>query len=192
MRELIIASGNAHKIQELTAILGDTIRLVSLTELGIGGELREDAATLEGNARQKARYIRDTTGRDCFADDTGLEITALGGAPGVASAMYSGPERDQAANRARVLREMEGITDRSAQFRTVFSLILAGAEYQFEGIVKGTILTRERGEGGFGYDAIFCPEGSDRSFGEMTAEEKNVLSHRARAAEAMAAFLRTL
>jgi XTP/dITP diphosphohydrolase len=134
--------------------------------------------------------VWEWSGMNCFADDTGLEVEALNGAPGVYSARFAGPQCNSADNRARLLRDLDGKTNRRARFRTVFCLIQNGREHLFEGTVHGVILTEERGSGGFGYDALFCPEGSERSFAEMTPEEKNALSHRARAAEKMAEFLK--
>lgn len=190
MAQLVFASSNAHKIEEVSAILGSSVELTGLEQIGIHHDLIEDADTLEGNARRKAWQVWEWSGKNCFADDTGLEVEALNGAPGVYSARFAGPQRNNAENRARLLRELDGKTNRRARFRTVFCLIQDGREYLFEGIVEGVILNEERGSGGFGYDALFCPEGSERSFAEMTPEEKNALSHRARAAEKMAEFLK--
>jgi len=192
IKELVFASGNAHKIEEIEAILGGEMKLIGLPEVGIDGDLEESAATLEGNAQQKARFVFSQTGRNCFADDTGLEVQALNGAPGVHSARYAGEMRDNALNRKKLLQELTGKSDRSARFRTVFCLLFEGKEYLFEGIVTGAILSEERGSGGFGYDALFCPEGESRSFAEMSSLEKNQLSHRGRAAIRLAEFLRAM
>ncbi|MFN8775197.1 MAG: RdgB/HAM1 family non-canonical purine NTP pyrophosphatase [Flavobacteriales bacterium] len=189
MNTLVFASSNPHKVEEIAAILGGSLHLLGLQDVGITHDLAEDAQTLEGNARQKARQVWEITGKDCFADDTGLEVDALGGAPGVYSARYAGAQRDASANRTFLLQELRGASDRTARFRTVICLILRDREYLFEGVVDGTIAEAGRGEGGFGYDALFIPQGHTRTFAEMDPAEKNALSHRGRAAEKLAAFL---
>ena len=158
-------------------------------ECGVTEEIPEEQETLEGNASQKAHYLHDRTGCDCFADDTGLEVEALGGEPGVRSARYAGPGHDSERNMELLLRNMEGITDRRARFRTVISLILDGEEHLFEGIVGGVLLTVPRGTNGFGYDPIFVPDGYAETFAEMSDEAKNAISHRGRAVAKLAAFL---
>ncbi len=155
-------------------------------------EVPETQPTLEGNAAQKARYLYERTGCDCFADDTGLEVEALGGAPGVHSARYATDGHDFAANNRLLLRNLEGAANRRARFRTVICLILGGEEHFFEGIVEGRIAERESGTEGFGYDPLFVPDGSDRSFARMSAEEKNALSHRGRAVRRLADYLHKL
>ena len=190
MKRIIFATNNAHKLDEVRAILGDDIELITLKEAGITEDIPENEPTIEGNALAKARYVWQKTGCDCFADDTGLEVDALGGAPGVHSARYATDGHDFAANRTKLLREMEGKTERTARFRTVIALIEGGVEHCFEGIVEGTITTSERGEGGFGYDCLFTPEGYTQTFAEIAPEEKNAISHRGRAVAKLAAWFR--
>lgn len=189
MKRLIFATNNAHKLQEVRAILGDSITLVTLAEAGITEDIPENEPTIEGNALAKARYVWERTGCDCFADDTGLEVDALGGAPGVHSARYATDGHDFAANREKLLSELSGVDDRSARFRTVVALIEGGSERCFEGIVEGAITTAERGEGGFGYDCLFQPEGYELTFAELSADEKNSISHRGRAVARLAKWL---
>ena len=189
MKTLVFATNNLHKLEEVRDILGGSFRIASLKEIGCIDDIPETADTLEGNALQKARYVKDKFGYDCFADDTGLEVEALGGAPGVFSARYAGLGHDSEANMRKLLKELEGKTNRQAQFRTVVALILEGREYTFEGIVRGTILTECRGTAGFGYDPVFVPEGYAETFAEMGSEEKNRISHRARAVQKLADFL---
>jgi XTP/dITP diphosphohydrolase len=179
--KLIFATNNRHKLTEVSQILGDTIKLTTLAECGITEEIPETSPTIQGNALQKARYVWERTGRSCFADDTGLEVDALNGAPGVRSARYATDGHDFDANVTLLLRNLEGVTERSAQFRTVVALILDGEEYLFEGIVRGHITSERFGEGGFGYDPVFVPEGEVMTFAEMSAEAKNAISHRGRA-----------
>ena len=187
--DLIFATNNAHKLAEVSAVLGGGFRLMTPRDCGVGEEIPETQPTLEGNARQKARYLYERTGRDCFADDTGLEVEALGGAPGVHSARYATDGHDFAANNRLLLKNLAGATDRRARFRTVICLILAGEEHLFEGIVRGRIIGEERGAGGFGYDPLFVPDGCDETFAEMEAGRKNALSHRGRAVRELAAYL---
>lgn len=189
MKKIIFATNNAHKLEEVNAILGGEIELITLKEAGIVEDIPEEEPTIEGNALAKARYVWQKTGRDCFADDTGLEVDALGGAPGVHSARYATDGHDFAANRTKLHREMEGKTDRTARFRTVIALIEGGKERCFEGIVEGVITTEERGEGGFGYDPMFQPEGYTQTFSELSPEEKNAISHRGRAVKKLAEWL---
>lgn len=189
MRKLIFATNNAHKLEEVRAIVGDSFELVTLREAGITEDIPEEEPTIEGNALAKARYVWAKTGCDCFADDTGLEVDALGGAPGVHSARYATDGHDFAANREKLLREMEGKSDRSARFLTVVALIEGGSEQCFEGIVEGEITTEERGEGGFGYDCLFQPLGYEQTFAELAPEEKNAISHRGRAVAKLAMWL---
>lgn len=189
IKQIIFATNNAHKLSEVQAVLGDRFRLVTLAECGIAEEIPEDAPTLEGNALQKARYVHERTGADCFADDTGLEVDALDGAPGVHSARYATDGHDFAANNRLLLSNLADATDRSAHFRTVIALILDGREYLFEGRVDGRITDSEAGCGGFGYDPLFVPDGFDKTFAEMDADEKNAVSHRGRAVRRLVEFL---
>lgn len=187
--KLVFATNNAHKLREVQQTVGEAFELVSLKECGITEDIPENEPTLEGNAFVKARYIYSRTGLNCFADDTGLEVEALGGEPGVRSARYATDGHDDEANKRLLLERMEGKENRAAQFRTAMALILDGKEYLFEGIVRGKILHEQRGEGGFGYDPLFAPEGWDCSFAEMSAEDKNSISHRGRAVRKLAEFL---
>lgn len=187
--KLIFATNNAHKLAEVQAVLGNAFTLLTPRDCGVTEEIPEEQPTLEGNALQKARYLHDRTGLDCFADDTGLEVEALGGAPGVHSARYATDGHDFAANNRLLLSNLEGVGNRRARFRTVVALILAEKEYLFEGIAPGYIAPCESGSGGFGYDPLFVPEGSVKTFAEMTAEEKNAVSHRGRAIRKLADFL---
>lgn len=190
--KLVFATNNAHKLREVSQVVGDEFTLVSLRECGIVEDIPEEQPTLEGNALQKARYIYARTGLDCFADDTGLEVDALGGEPGVRSARYATDGHDDEANKRLLLERMEGVEARGAQFRTAIALIIGGKEYLFEGIVRGHITTEEKGEGGFGYDPLFVAEGHSLSFAEISAEEKNAISHRGRAVRKLAEFLQGL
>lgn len=190
--KILFATNNAHKLTEVQAVLGDRYTLVTPRDCGVMEEIPEEQETLEGNASQKAHYLRDRTGLDCFADDTGLEVEALGGAPGVHSARYATDGHDFAANNRLLLRNLEGAVNRRARFRTVISLLLGGEEYFFEGIVEGRILDHETGHEGFGFDPLFVPDGFDKTFAEMTPDEKNTVSHRARAVRKLAEFLRTI
>ena len=191
IKQIVFATNNAHKLSEVQAVLGDRFRLVTLAECGITEEIPEDAPTLEGNALQKARYVHERTGADCFADDTGLEVDALDGAPGVHSARYATDGHYFAANNRLLLRNLAGSADRSAHFRTVIALILDGRGYLFEGRVDGRIAESEAGYGGFGYDPLFVPEGFDKTFAEMDADEKNAISHRGRAVRRLVEFLQS-
>ena len=192
MRKLIFATNNAHKLGEVQALLGDDFELVTLRECGITEDIPETAETLEGNALQKARYVYSKTGLDCFADDTGLEVDALGGAPGVHSARYATDGHDFAANNRLLLKNLEGAKERTARFRTVIALILDGVEYTFEGRVEGVIATEESGSEGFGYDPLFVPSREIITFAQMSAEAKNAISHRGRAVAELVKFLKTL
>ena len=187
--KIVFATNNAHKLAEVQAVLGDAYELVTPRMCGVEEEIPENQPTLEGNASEKSHYLRARTGLDCFADDTGLEITALGNAPGVYSARYAGTAHDSEANMQKVLREMEGVTNREARFRTVIALILDNREYLFEGIVNGEILTSKHGHEGFGYDPIFRPAGFTASFAEMPLHAKNEISHRGQAVRKLCQFL---
>ena len=188
--KIVVATNNAHKLKEIAAILGQEIELLSLKDIQCFADIPETADTLEGNARQKAMYIYENYGMDCFADDTGLEVEALGGAPGVYSARYAGDGHDSEANMQKLLKELAGKENRKAQFRTVICLIRNGKEHLFEGIVKGEIIQEKRGGAGFGYDPIFVPEGYDLTFAELGDDVKNTISHRARAVEKLCQFLK--
>ena len=187
--KIIFATNNAHKLSEVQAVLGDGFTLVTPRECGVTEEIPEEQETLEGNASQKSHYLYDRTHQNCFADDTGLEVEALGGAPGVHSARYATDGHDFAANNRLLLKNLEGVTDRRARFRTVISLILDGEEHLFEGIVEGHIAQCASGSEGFGYDPLFIPEGSAKTYAEMDPAEKNALSHRGRAVRKLAEFL---
>ena len=189
--ELVFATNNAHKLEEVRQILGDRFKVLSLNDINCHEDIPETADTFQGNALQKARYVKEHYGYDCFADDTGLEVIALNGAPGVHSARYAG-NHDSEANIMKLLHELEKKTDRSAQFRTVVALILNGQEVLFEGIVTGRIGTVRHGNGGFGYDPIFIPDGYDVTFSQMPPESKNLISHRGRAVRKLADYLRQL
>ncbi|MBQ8875834.1 MAG: non-canonical purine NTP diphosphatase [Bacteroides sp.] len=189
-KKLVVATNNAHKLEEIAAILGDEMELLSLKDIHCDADIPETADTLEGNARQKAMYIYENYGMDCFADDTGLDVEALNGAPGVYSARYAGDGHDSEANMQKLLHELEDKENRKAQFRTAICLILEGKEYLFEGIVKGEIIKEKRGGAGFGYDPIFVPEGHELTFAELGNDIKNTISHRARAVEKLCLFLK--
>jgi XTP/dITP diphosphohydrolase len=186
---LIFASNNEHKIREIRSILGNSFNLLSLRDINIHEDIPENEPILEGNALSKARYIYSVTGMNVFADDTGLEISALNGLPGVHSARFAGDNKDSSANIEKVLSLLGSSTDRDARFRTVIALIIEKNEYLFEGTVKGTIIREKRGKEGFGYDPVFIPEGKTRTFAEMDLAEKNTISHRARAFEKLREFL---
>ncbi len=197
--ELIFATNNRHKLKEISALLDDRYTLFGLWDLDAAEEIPEDFDTLEDNASQKAWHIYNRFGRSCFADDTGLEVKALNGAPGVYSARYARigspvfPEMEPAAGNIRkLLLQMEGIADRSARFRTVIALVLEGKEYRFEGEVQGTITSEPYGEEGFGYDPVFRPEGFDQTFAEMDLSLKNEISHRSRAVQRLIHFLKEM
>ena len=190
MHPLIFATHNENKVQEIRSLLGTAFDLISLREAGILEEIPESHDTLEANALEKSRTIYAQTGKDCFSEDTGLEVRALGGEPGVYSARYAGPGKDPAANIRLLLEKLQGKTVREARFRTVISLILGEKEYLFEGTCPGRILQEVRGQKGFGYDPVFVPDGADRCFAEMSLEEKNRYSHRAKAFHKLLDFLK--
>ncbi len=190
MKKLVFATNNAHKLEEIRAILGDKVEILSLNDINCHADIPETADTLEGNAELKAAYIYTNYGLDCFADDTGLEVEALNGAPGIYSARYAGGEgHDSEANMKKLLTEMAGKINRNAQFRTAICLIEKGNKHLFEGIVKGRIIEAKRGNSGFGYDPVFIPEGYNETFAEMGNAEKNKISHRARAVAALCEYL---
>jgi XTP/dITP diphosphohydrolase len=195
MRQIVFATNNAHKLEELRQIMGEQFEVLSLADINCHEDIPEDQPTIEGNARQKAEYIREHYGYDCFSDDTGLEIDALGGEPGVHSARYGGVAHDSERNIDKVLRLMADVPmeQRTAHFRTAICLLMDGEEHLFEGRVEGRILTERHGSGGFGYDSIFQPlEGDGRTFAQMAPEEKNAISHRGRAVARLVQFLQTL
>jgi XTP/dITP diphosphohydrolase len=187
---LVFASNNLHKVKEIKSILGNSFSLLSLNDLNITEDIPENEHDLEGNALSKARYVFTATGLNVFADDTGLEIEALGGLPGIHSARFAGENKDSSANIAKVLDMLRDKENRKARFRTVIALILDKKEYLFEGIVNGIIIKEKRGNDGFGYDPVFIPDGKTRTFAEMELSEKNSMSHRARAFEKLREFLR--
>lgn len=190
--KIVFATNNAHKLSEVAQVVGDKFELVTLRECGITEDIPENEPTLEGNALAKARYVYSRTGLNCFADDTGLEVDALNGEPGVRSARYAMDGHDDEANKRLLLERMQGVENRAAQFRTAVALIVDGKEYLFEGIVRGDIACEEHGAGGFGYDPLFLPEGGALTFAEMSAEAKNEISHRGRAVRKLAEFLKQM
>lgn len=186
---LIFATNNQHKADEIRAVLNNNFLIRTLQEAGILLEIPEPYFTLEENAREKSRVIYNVTGFDCFSEDTGLEVMALQGEPGVKSARYAGEPVNYKKNNEKLLHNMMGCTNRSAQFRTIISLLINGKEYQFEGICKGFIIEKEKGIQGFGYDPVFMPEGADKTFAEMDMTKKNYYSHRKKATEKFVQFL---
>ena len=188
--KLVFATNNRHKLNEVRAIVGDKVEVLSLNDIGCHDDIPETADTLQGNALIKARYIYEKFGVDCFADDTGLEVEALDGAPGVFSARYAGEECDSEANMQKLLQNLTGKSNRNAQFRTVIALIIKGEEKLFNGIVKGTITEEKRGDSGFGYDPVFVPEGFSESFAQMSGDMKNSISHRYRATLELSNYLK--
>ena len=186
-QKLVFATNNAHKLEEVSAILGDSYEVLSLREIGCEADIPETSDTFAGNALQKAQYVKQHFGYDCFADDSGLEVDILDGAPGVYSARYSGGGSE--ANMDKLLHNLTGKSERGAQFRTVIALLIGEESRLFEGIVRGTIIEERRGEGGFGYDPIFVPEGYEHTFAQLGSEVKNRISHRAKAVELLAQYL---
>lgn len=191
-RKLVFATNNSHKLEEVKAVVGSSFDILSLKDIGCHEDIEEPGETLQENALIKARYVKDKYGYDCFGDDTGLEVEALDGAPGVYSARYGGGDHDSKANMRKLLKELNGTTNRKAQFRTVIALILDGKEYLFEGKVKGSIITEERGDAGFGYDPVFQPDGYDQTFAQLGSGVKNSVSHRALATKALCEFLKNI
>jgi len=187
--KICFATNNAKKLEEVKAALGDKIQIVSLQEIGCTEELPETGDTLEHNAFQKATYVKEHYGIDCFADDSGLEVDSLEGKPGVYSGRYAGEPRSDERNIDLLLRNLQNSSNRAAKFRTVIALLYKGEKYKFEGTIEGKILTERIGNGGFGYDPIFLPDGYSKSFGEFTLEEKNQISHRGKAVRKLTAFL---
>nr|WP_262911670.1 non-canonical purine NTP diphosphatase [Bacteroides caecigallinarum] len=190
MKKLVFATNNAHKLEEIRAILGNKVEILSLNDINCHADIPETADTLQGNAALKAQYIYENYGLDCFADDTGLEVEALNGAPGIYSARYAGGEgHDSEANMKKLLSEMQDKDNRKARFRTVICLIEGGEEHFFEGIVNGSIIRERKGGAGFGYDPVFMPDGYSETFAEMGNDEKNKISHRARAVKKLCEYL---
>ena len=189
MKEIVFATNNAHKLEEIRAIIGNEFKILSLKDIGCDVDIPETAQTLEGNAEIKARYLKEHYGYDCFADDTGLEVEALNGAPGVYSARYAGEEHDSLKNMNLLLENMKSIDNRVARFRTVIALVIDDKLTIMDGIVNGEITTTAQGEKGFGYDPIFKPEGYNETFAMMSSEEKNKISHRGRATAKLVEYL---
>ncbi|MBL7709560.1 MAG: RdgB/HAM1 family non-canonical purine NTP pyrophosphatase [Chitinophagaceae bacterium] len=190
--KLIFATNNQHKVEEIRAVIGDKFELLTLQEAGIAIDIPEPHDTLEANASEKSQTIYRMTGTSCFSEDTGLEVAALNGEPGVKSARYAGDDRSFDQNINKLLINLTAKEDRSARFRTVVSVIINGKETLFEGICEGTVIKERRGGKGFGYDPVFIPAGADKTFAEMTLEEKNLFSHRKKATEKLVAFLNIL
>ena len=191
MIQLVFATNNSHKLKEIKAILTNDFEILSLNDIGCTEDIPEDYFTLEENACAKARYIYDKYGYDCFADDTGLEVETLNGDPGVFSARYAGEAKDPVKNMEKVLLNMEGATNRKAQFKTIIGLIEGGDIKFFEGIIKGSIINHPRGEKGFGYDPVFQPDGYEETFAEMSLDKKNAISHRAIAFSKLVEYLKS-
>ena len=189
-KKIVFATNNAHKLEEVAAILGDSYEVLSLREIGCEADIPETAETFAGNAMQKARYVKEHYGYDCFADDSGLEVDALDGAPGIYSARYSGGGSE--ANMDKLLHNLTGKSDRGAQFRTVIALLIGEETQLFEGIVRGSIIEERRGEAGFGYDPIFVPDGYEQTFAQLGNEVKNRISHRAKAVEQLVRYLNNM
>jgi XTP/dITP diphosphohydrolase len=187
--KIVLATQNAHKIEEMSQILAGAAEVLSLSGFPLDHELPETGQTLRDNALEKARYVAQKFGVNCLADDTGLEVDVLNGAPGVYSARYAGEEKNPEKNMEKLLRELQGQTQRTARFKTVLALILDGQEFLFEGTVEGTILSERQGDKGFGYDPVFLPDGFSQSFAEMDPSQKNAISHRGRALQQLKVFL---
>ena len=192
MKKIVFATNNQHKLDEVKKITEGLTEIVSLSEINCFDDIPETADTLEGNALQKARYVKEKFGFDCFADDTGLEVEALDNAPGVYSARYAGPDHNSESNMKLLLKNMEGITNRNARFRTVIALLMDGKEYLFDGIVDGVIIDEKRGNSGFGYDPVFVPNGYNETFAQLGSDIKNNISHRATAVLKLHDFLSKL
>ena len=192
MKTIVFATNNAHKLEEVRAIVSGEVHIVSLSDIGCCADIPETADTLDGNALQKANYIKEHFGYDCFADDTGLEVDVLNGEPGVRSARYAGDAHDSNANIEKLLLALKGLSNRKARFRTVIALILNGQTEFFEGIINGQIIEKRRGRTGFGYDPVFVPDGYSETFAELGADIKNRISHRALAARKLAERLALL
>lgn len=189
--KLIFATNNSHKLAEARSILSSSCDIAWLSDIGCTDQIDETADTIEGNSLLKARYLWQHYQQNCFADDTGLEVEALAGAPGVKSARYAGEAHNDALNRHKLLEAMQGVNNRKARFRTVLTLIIDGKEVQVEGIINGQIVAKESGNNGFGYDSVFIPDGYDLTFAELTEKEKNRISHRRKALDALKQYLKT-
>ena len=189
MRKIVFATNNAHKLSEIKAMLPEGVEILSLADIGCHEDIPETSDTLEGNALQKAKYVYEKYGYDCFADDTGLEVDALGGAPGVHTARYAGQDHNTEANTDKLLRELKENFNRHARFRTVIALIIEKEVHFFDGVVVGEISTERRGTDGFGYDPVFIPEDTGKTFAELGGAVKNQISHRARAVKKLVAYL---
>lgn len=189
--QLVFATNNKNKLKEVQALVPKHITLLSLVDINCNEDIPETQATIEGNARQKADYIKTQYGYDCFADDTGLEVDALDAAPGVYSARYAGPERDATANMDKLLKELSNKDNRAAQFKTVIALHLNGAFHEFTGLCRGKIINEKRGGQGFGYDPIFQPEGYESTFAQMDLSLKNQIGHRGKAIRKLIDFLKS-
>lgn len=191
MQEIVFATNNAHKLHEVSALLANKYKVLGLNNIGCTEEIPETADTLDGNALLKAQYVWQKFGKNCFSDDTGLEVEALDNAPGVYSARYAGDDKNAEANMQKLLKELDGKENRNARFRTVIALIINGEEFLFEGAVYGKIIEEKRGNEGFGYDPIFVADGYDKTFAELPLSEKNNISHRALAVKKLISFLET-
>lgn len=189
MKQIVFATNNSHKLEEVRSIVGKYFEILSLSDIGCNDEIPENGSTFEANAIEKARYIKDKYGYDCFADDSGLEVTALNNAPGVYSARYAGEPSDSQRNIEKLMQEMIGVTERSARFRTCIALLYGDKKEIFEGCIEGNIIDTLRGTNGFGYDPLFVPQGYDTTFAEMTSQEKNSISHRAIATAKLVEYL---
>ncbi len=187
---LIFATNNQHKVEEIRSVIGDQFSIITLQEAGINIDIPEPHATIQDNASEKSKTIYQLTKQNCFGEDTGLEVEALNGEPGVKSARYAGDEKNFEANIDKLLNKLNGISNRNAQFKTIISLLWNGKEYLFEGIIKGRIINDRKGKNGFGYDSVFIPDGSDKTFAEMELTKKNVFSHRRKATDKLIAFLK--
>ncbi len=187
--ELVFATNNLNKLKEVQALISSDIKLLSLSDIGCTEDIPETSDTIEGNAKQKAEYIKNKYGYDCFADDTGLEVEALDGAPGVYSARYAGASKDAEANMSKLLKELSGAENRTARFKTVIALELHNQLYTFTGICSGKITSKKKGDQGFGYDPIFKPNGYQETFAELSMAEKNKISHRGKATKQLIDFL---
>lgn len=192
MKKFVFATNNLHKLEEVNAIIDDKIELLTLNDINCHTDIPETADTLEGNALIKAKFVYNNYHKNCFGDDTGLEVEALNGEPGVYSARYAGDGHDSEANIKKLLHNLEGVANRKARFRTVFALIADGKEHYFEGIINGEIIKVRKGTAGFGYDSIFVPEGYTQTFAEMGNDIKNKISHRAIATQKLCKFLQSI
>lgn len=192
MKEIVFATNNEHKLSEVASMLGDAYKVLGLKDIGCDEDIPETADTLQGNALIKAKYVYEKYGKNCFSDDTGLEVEALNNAPGVYSARYAGVDKDAEANMNKLLSELGGQANRKAQFRTAVALIIDGEELLFEGKVEGQIIEEKRGGKGFGYDPIFIPDGYEKTFAELSSEVKNSISHRGRAVQKLIKYLESI